>query len=596
MEENRVRVLGIAPYEGMRLLMTNLAEEFPQIELTLFVGDMERGLKIAQNNFSGGFDVVISRGGTAQMLRKNLTIPVVEIEITMYDILCALKLAGLNAGRAAFISQAQAKDTMDMLGDVLDYDVDSFIYSMEDLGGLEDTLEAVRSQDYAVILCDVFANTTANRLGIKTFLITSSADSIRQAYRSALLLWSSLDQMKRENGFFRQLISGQSSDTVVFRSNGELFLSTLEETTSELSELLRQEIPESLQHSRRRITRTLNGMLYSIQIQLVPSDQETFAAFYVTARKNPLPANQTGIRFFSRAEAEKMFYDSIFSYGGMIADYQDQITRTNQSQSPVVISGEDGTGKKSIAQILYIQGAYSSNTLVSVNCSQLNEKSWAFLLEHVDSPLSDSRNTIYFSNIDMLSREQLHRLLAALEDMDVCRRNRVIISCVCQPGENMSRAGAMFADKLCCLSIFLKPLRSEPERIPALVNLTLNHINMGLSRQIIGVEPEAMAMLQSFSWPHNFTQFRRALQSMAASSPENVFTAAHVNQVLRKERHVASFTSAEEAAFPLDLNRTLDEITRDIARRVTEESGGNQTLAAKRLGISRTTLWRLMKE
>ena len=53
---------------------------------------------------------------------------------------------------------------------------------------------------------------------------------------------------------------------------------------------------------------------------------------------------------------------------------------------------------------------------------------------------------------------------------------------------------------------------------------------------------------------------------------------------------------AENASVPLDLNRTLDEINQDVALRVVEETGGNQTAAAKRLGISRTTLWRLLRK
>ena len=44
-----------------------------------------------------------------------------------------------------------------------------------------------------------------------------------------------------------------------------------------------------------------------------------------------------------------------------------------------------------------------------------------------------------------------------------------------------------------------------------------------------------------------------------------------------------------------NLNRTLDEINQDIIHAVLEETGGNQSAAAKRLGISRTTLWRLLK-
>lgn len=52
----------------------------------------------------------------------------------------------------------------------------------------------------------------------------------------------------------------------------------------------------------------------------------------------------------------------------------------------------------------------------------------------------------------------------------------------------------------------------------------------------------------------------------------------------------------ENAATPLELNRTLEEINRDISLRMIQETGGNHTAAAKRLGISRTTLWRLVKK
>ena len=86
---HRIRVLGIAPYEGMKTLMSSVVADYPQIDLTLFVGDMEQGLEIARSNFHGDYDVVISRGGTAKMLQKNLALPVLDMDLSMYDILCA---------------------------------------------------------------------------------------------------------------------------------------------------------------------------------------------------------------------------------------------------------------------------------------------------------------------------------------------------------------------------------------------------------------------------------------------------------------------------------------------------------------------------
>ena len=49
--DRKIRILGILPYEGMKPLMASLEEEFPSVDLTLFVGDMEKGLEIAKNNF-----------------------------------------------------------------------------------------------------------------------------------------------------------------------------------------------------------------------------------------------------------------------------------------------------------------------------------------------------------------------------------------------------------------------------------------------------------------------------------------------------------------------------------------------------------------
>lgn len=592
---NRIRVLGIAPYEGMKTLMSSVVADYPQIDLTLFVGDMEQGLEIARNNFHGDYDVVISRGNTAKMLRKNLALPVIEIDVSMYDILCALKLADGLTGKTAMVSFANCTSSAQMLCELMSYDMD--IYTIESADAVEPTLRQLQKNDYHSILCDVIANTTAKRLGMNSFLITSGVDSIRKAFDQALLLCQSQRRLRDENRFFRELIQGQISQTMVFDQEGNLFLSTLEDPGPELLGLLRRELPESQIEIERRITRNLDGMLYAIRARRITTGSLTYTAFFFDARKTPLSPNQVGIRFSTRPEAENAFYSSIFSFAGSISDCQQDIDRISQSTAPVMVTGEDGTGKESIVSVLYMRGPLRNAPLVSISCSLLNDKSWAFLLEHHNSPLADQGNTLYFASIDTLSQERRQQLLAVLSEMDVCRRNRVIFSCVCQPGEYTSDVGALFMDKLCCLSLYLPPLRQMAERIPTLVNLSLSHLNTDLPRPIVGAEPDALTLLQNFQWPHNYTQFRRVIGELAVTATGQFITVENVRQALRKERHVGAFSPrAENAAVPLNLNRTLDEISQDVARRVVEETGGNQTAAAKRLGISRTTLWRLLQK
>ncbi len=63
-----------------------------------------------------------------------------------------------------------------------------------------------------------------------------------------------------------------------------------------------------------------------------------------------------------------------------------------------------------------------------------------------------------------------------------------------------------------------------------------------------------------------------------------------------RERQAAAASAPRPGRPLLRLDRTLDEINRDIIRAVLDETNGNQSAAAKRLGISRTTLWRFLKQ
>ena len=593
--KNRIRVLGIAPYEGIKNQILTLAKEYEELELTVYVGDMEQGLQIARNNFHGDYDVVISRGATAKMLRQQLTIPVIEIDISMYDILCAIKLANGLKKEIAMISFADIRSHIQPLCDLLDCSID--VHVVDSIDEVEPLLRNLQEGKCETILCDVIVNTTAQRLGINTFLITSGMDSIRSAFDQVLLLSKSQKHLREENTFFRELIRGQVGQTMVFDSQGTLFLSTLEDPKPELLELLRQELQNTKEAGNLRIIRSIKGMRYSIRIRQIISGYLEYTAFFIDERKLPVSSSQIGISYSTRSEAEEVYYSSIFSFVGNLQGFQEEIEQINQSTQPVIFTGEDGTGKEAIANMIYSKSPLQSSPLVTINCGLLSDKSWAFLSEHHNSPLADEGNTLYFQNLDVLPLERQYQLIAVLKEMEVCQRNRVMISCVCQNGEYISKVGALFREKFSCLSLYLPPLRQLSQEIPTLLNLWLSHMNLNMPRQILGADEEALSLLQGYEWPHNYTQFRRVVEELAVTVTSQIITAENVSQMLKKERHVGSFNAQKEnAVAPLDLNRTLTEISQEIANLVISETKGNHTLAAERLGISRTTLWRLLQK
>ena len=111
------------------------------------------------------------------------------------------------------VSFANITSSAHLLCDLMKYNMD--IYTIDSAEAVEPTLRQLQKNDYQSILCDMISNTTAKRLGLNSFLITSGVDSIRKAFDQALLLCRSQQRLRDENQFFRQLIQGQIGQTMV---------------------------------------------------------------------------------------------------------------------------------------------------------------------------------------------------------------------------------------------------------------------------------------------------------------------------------------------------------------------------------------------
>lgn len=117
------RILVIAPYESMKNILLFICKDRPEVRLTVMVGDLGEGARLVQEIDEEEFDIVISRGGTAEVLRSVVSIPVVEIQLSSYDVLSALKLAENYTGRYALVAYPNIARMATLLCSVLQYDV-----------------------------------------------------------------------------------------------------------------------------------------------------------------------------------------------------------------------------------------------------------------------------------------------------------------------------------------------------------------------------------------------------------------------------------------------------------------------------------------
>ena len=104
MAETALKALVIAPYERMRTPLMQAAEAFEgRLALDVQIGDLEDGAALAQQLDLSGYDVIISRGGTTELIRPLVELPVVDIAITPYDVLKTLRLAAGHHERYAVV-------------------------------------------------------------------------------------------------------------------------------------------------------------------------------------------------------------------------------------------------------------------------------------------------------------------------------------------------------------------------------------------------------------------------------------------------------------------------------------------------------------
>ena len=82
----QLNFLGIAPYEELANSLTIVGEQFENISIDVFTGDLEEGQEIAQSLFHQNYDAIISRGGTANLIQQSVSIPVIDVSISVYDI------------------------------------------------------------------------------------------------------------------------------------------------------------------------------------------------------------------------------------------------------------------------------------------------------------------------------------------------------------------------------------------------------------------------------------------------------------------------------------------------------------------------------
>jgi len=592
MVETRTRILGIAPYEGMHIAMERAAQAYPNVQLDIYTGDLDEGVAIVQRMPPNTYDCIISRGGTAVQIRQVTDLPVVEIHLSVYDVLRAMKLAENYSNLYAIVGFPNITQPAHTLCDLLGYNLD--ILTVHSADEVTHILERLKQDGYRMVVCDMVTHTVARRMGLDAFLITSGMESLHVAIDQALSISLWFGRLRQENMFLRSITQDQNGCVVVLDTSGTIFYSSPTEPSAGLAEVLRTRLREVPASSSLKFYHTERDQLYSITAQTLLMDTRRYCLFYCVPSRIPLHSHRTGLRSMNKGECEYLFMNSFYNISGAMGMLDTEIQMLAAVRQPIMIRGEPGTGKEQIARFLYLHSPLANKPFVLVNCQLMNDKSWDFLFNHDNSPLNATGNTMYFQNFELLPDARASELLAAIQETGLARRVRLLFSCVCRDSEPVPEVMRRFITKLGCRILNLPSLRSRSDEIPSLASLYLSSLNLELGKQISGFEPRAIEMLRQYDWPNNYTQFKHMLQTLATLTTSAYIRGSTVAELLAGERSLRRSAALAATSVNTDPKHTLEEIISIVVQQTVTTNNGNRAAAARQLGISRTTLWRYL--
>ena len=295
MEESPIHILGIAPYEGMKTAMERAAESYPNIKLDTAIGDLDEGTAIVKGIPVDAYDCIISRGGTAEQIRKISTIPVIDIQLSVYDVLRSIKLAENYGGRYAIVGFPSITEPAHILCDLLRYNLD--IITIHGRDDVVETLNQLHQEGYRMVVGDMVTHTAARNMGMDAFLITSGAEGLRTALEQAISFSSAFRRIRQENRLLRSMNPEGVSVALLDRKGG-LRYSYPGEPAADLLNILRSHLKEVVPGRPLSFYYKSLNTLYGITARQISMWENSYVLFTCRPGQIPLRGSKLGMRSY----------------------------------------------------------------------------------------------------------------------------------------------------------------------------------------------------------------------------------------------------------------------------------------------------------
>ena len=574
-----------------------------------------------------GADILIARGVQASMMKRAVTIPVVEIHLTgqeMASLILQAKslLSGKEKPTIAVVGFSNMFCDMSSFNHL--YGITLTHYFVEDSSQLAAAAAQAKADGADLAIGGDAVCREALRLGLPHLFLSSGRESIAEAFRVAEKVAYASDLEKRNTAEFRTLLDHTHNGVLRVSGDGKIT------HANHPAEIL-----------LGRSERELEGKTLSSQFPDFPPEQadrvlregEELFSTVLTAGEITLAASMTPVlveghpdgailSFHEGRRLEEMetqmrreLYRRKHSGGPRFEDliavspaYQKAVRRAKETAAlpaPVLLLGEPGTGKETIARCIH--SCNPSGPFITVPCEcldPLEQCSAIFGSETLEGRIiskgyagAAEGGTLYLEQAGALGLEAQYRLEHLLTQGIIFRgrdsrpfpaRLRVVASETRSPAELLNgvmRTGFFYA--LSALTIRLPPLRERREDILPLARFFLQQFQNRFSR-FIRMTDGAEKWLCSQEWRGNLPELESCCRRIVLTTPKRLVDEVFIRSCMNEESLPLVQPAGEKII--------LKDPRADELEQVLLKCGGNRALAAQMLHINPSTLWRRMKK
>lgn len=628
------RICAILPYKELYDIAKKCKNEYFS-KMQIKEGHVEGAISVAQQVEKDGAEVIISRGGTAAIIRKNVNIPVVEIKISYLNLLKILypfrdankNLLVVGFKNAVYRCQAISEVlSINLKKIIIPYEADKYNFS-----DVKKQAEQFKKEcEIDAIIGDQTAVINLGPLFDMSCLITSGIDDMIEAIKEAENLLDAKHQEKEKSKRFQAVLdfindgvmsTDENGILTVFNPTAEKIFDIKKEMAigKHISVVIKEDFSSKIVEETQipeleYIGKSPTGPIMINRIPIVVEEQ--IKGVVTTFKEiSKIQGAEQKIRenMYSKGFITRYKFDDILTKDTTVKKIIQMAKDYSKTDVTILIQGESGTGKEIFAQSIHANSNRSKGPFIAVNCAALPPQLLeSELFGYVEGSFTGAsktgkiglfemahNGTVFLDEIGELDKSLQSRFLRVLEEKQVMRigSDKIIhinVRVIAATNRNLKEQvekGNFRSDlyyRLNVLNIYTIPLRERKRDIEYLVNHFIRVNNKKYGFQVEKLSEDVIGLLETYTWPGNIRELRNAIERIVLTTRKECIRLKDIELIANEFK----INLAEKAEYTLD--GTLKEVKNKIVTKVLKEEGYNKSKAAKRLGIDRSTLDRLL--